>query len=1009
MLPIRLVKVPKVGDAVNVTVLSGPPVVGVVAAMLSDVAHVRFPSGSDQHVFEWQCNHLVDAAAVATGGLAVGDAVVVVGGVHDRRHATVHSIADGVARARLPEAEVVSSRVSPAPAAPPAASVRRPKRTLADLEGTAVESMVAGQSKECRVLNPSHALYMMQVRLLAHTPAGVVVQPITGGGLHTVQLSDVECFAATPNSVPSGVAAAASAEAFAFKTGDLVKICTGQYASQFKGVYPVKAPRGDDRYEVSLTEHGNVIFQGDELRAAGPNPFGTRVVSRPSEPYAIPSSFGWSPSQRTALSAALVEHRNVYLTGPPGGGKTEIGAAVVSSFLAHKQGILIVCLSNSIKDEVARRYSAAGVKMAFKVVGTFSSKIWVSLGKSTSWENLHTLVRTILTERFTQEVRENIWQASLIVWEEDGTTLPHFKDIVFALISLVCGYSGAAPAADKQFLICSDPRQLGGIQVEDGERAGSLNYAIDRKAGEEPKEVWAYESQVVQAFYPKQSVEIAVAHYSTADRPAPDDRLGTVLMYCSLRSKYAISIASGASEHYVDREEAIVSVEFVDGSHLLAIGCTKACFVDVHLQSGSFRVRSVDTYDETVPARNQSAAAVMVENIAQCYNGNTRHPSVCEAIRRMRYHGPRFFLERPEWYESTYHQFSWNKPLEKFARDEHVAKFRVPQEYLELEEAGTIFTSTAIKVLPDGVTPLSELLRCNWDGHDGDRQRVAGATACFLVFKLGYPLAVGTYPQIENEGAPKRSARIPVEKLKETYLQPMMRVVPVAVMEVPCPLIGIETEYHVIVECLDIQDKDGMFARATIKPLDYVSTAYAERRCYWRQLPLKFLMLRTINSLLTKGCVRTLLHLDFIWLYNQVFTAMTRAIHPPPPVGASLAGLAGAIGIVVLTGNHDGKEMFDPTSVFLGLPPKVALRWSERYGRPVPAEALAYAQEWTASHIRMHLKQESLELTLRKARALRSSQPPVVGGSAAGASTSAGASSSGASPSVRCAHSFDFD
>jgi hypothetical protein len=54
---------------------------------------------------------------------------------------------------------------------------------------------------------------------------------------------------------------------------------------------------------------------------------------------------------------------------------------------------------------------------------------------------------------------------SVIVFEEDENTLPHFKDILLTVISKVCGYTGPEPGANKQYIFVRDQRQLGGIEL----------------------------------------------------------------------------------------------------------------------------------------------------------------------------------------------------------------------------------------------------------------------------------------------------------------------------------------------------------------------------------------------------------------------------------------------------------------------------------------------------------------------------------------------------------------
>ena len=246
-------------------------------------------------------------------------------------------------------------------------------------------------------------------------------------------------------------------------------------------------------------------------------------------------------------------------------------------------------------------------------------------------------------------------------------------------------------------------------------------------------------------------------------------------------------------------------------------------------------------------------------------------------------------------------------------------------------------------------------------------------------------------------------------------IKPGMRLIPVAFRFVPCPLEGIDTELEVECECIDFEPDPatGLYPRVWLPQWTYESASLYGEKTYWRQLPLKVLLLRTLNSLQGKGISKLLLVLDYVWLYNQIFSGVTRATVPPPRLTDCLAE-DGAVGIkvsslslgyadpasslkllhprslptwclcsrtctldLVLTPSNQrprvsrsqvmpAGNVFSPTSLALGLHPKVALLWAH-YNKVVPAEVIKQALEWKAKHQAYYIKCEEDELELRLA------------------------------------------
>lgn len=284
------------------------------------------------------------------------------------------------------------------------------------------------------------------------------------------------------------------------------------------------------------------------------------------------------------------------LQGEPGAGKTKIGARLARAAEATGETVLCCTLSNLLRDETHRRYKAEGVRDADEVCFTFSSGLWATLGRELAWENVDAIVELICTAPFCKVVRERMRRATIIIFEEASTTLPHFADIVFAIVSGVCNYKGTAPAAGKQIVLISDPRQLGGIQVrmvppcmlrtaptlsvasarlhchectgcpdgsslsrppmgcmlrmaptalsvrqvEDGLLEGTMD--VSEPNGMEPKEVLSIEAQVCQPFYPGFKAVVLPSFWTARAVAAPASAVPcTIILWCSVREKCAPS------------------------------------------------------------------------------------------------------------------------------------------------------------------------------------------------------------------------------------------------------------------------------------------------------------------------------------------------------------------------------------------------------------------------------------------------------------------------------------
>ena len=353
------------------------------------------------------------------------------------------------------------------------------------------------------------------------------------------------------------------------------------------------------------------------------------------------------------------------------------------------------------------------------------------------------------------------------------------------------------------------------------------------------------------------------------------------------------------------------------------------------------------------------------------------------------------------------------------------------------EEKRRVHEIFACKLDGDGHA-LAPGRRYEWDSPtDRDRQRVAGATACYLYVKLGVPYILGTYPQPRDKTKPKTSSKIWVRFLKDLldsstvrvrgslrvgehrvvgvqvgknkehgYLRPCALVVPIDIKWVESEIPNLDREAVLTVECHDFIDADtGKPPLADIVMLEYSSQSVEGRVLRWYALPLKYYRLRTINSLQSKGIGRLLIHLDYIWvspchpwsllvytlslclcaptpmrpleppscpvlqLFHQVFTAVTRALHPPPRIGETVIGLEGCVGIVDLVLSQN--DLFDPMHAALGVHPKVAVYLATlQENHKVPHHVLHAAKAWLQLHNAFHLEKETNLISLAKAAQL---------------------------------------
>jgi len=192
----------------------------------------------------------------------------------------------------------------------------------------------------------------------------------------------------------------------------------------------------------------------------------------------------------------------------PASGKTELTAAIAKAIGAAGYNVHISARDNALVAFLKERLTKCGVPNVEALVGTDSAKTWASLGASYVHERKDEIVEHMLAAPFIKRVVKDIREAHLWIFEEDENKLSYFKDVQLDIFSMLCGHTGPEPGANKQIICISDERQLGGIQVHQGDVFG--NYSLldggAQRGGGTMKETHAYESQCLQAFYPRQHV-----------------------------------------------------------------------------------------------------------------------------------------------------------------------------------------------------------------------------------------------------------------------------------------------------------------------------------------------------------------------------------------------------------------------------------------------------------------------------------------------------------------------
>ena len=388
----------------------------------------------------------------------------------------------------------------------------RTKRTLADLvaeeSGEALAAALA--SSRVRVLNKASrfAAGHVVVDRLDRANSMATVRLSQGQRTESLPLCDLEVVVATCGTAATAAAgAAALREEARFGRLDYVRIVDGERCGKagFRGEHSVVRALGDDRYEVQC-DGGRYIFAGKDLAHCVP-----KYNQRPDQRIEIPlppAGSQWTGTQLDALTKALHVHQNLYITGMPASGKTELTAALAKAIGAAGYNVHISARDNALVAFLKERLAKCGVPNVETLVGTDSAKTWASLGASYVHERKEELVEHMLGTPFIRRVVKDIREAHVWIFEEDENKLSYFKDVQLDIFSLLCGHTGAEPGANKQLIFISDERQLGGIQVHHGDIFG--NYGLldggAVRGGGTMKETHAFESQCLQAFYPRQPV-----------------------------------------------------------------------------------------------------------------------------------------------------------------------------------------------------------------------------------------------------------------------------------------------------------------------------------------------------------------------------------------------------------------------------------------------------------------------------------------------------------------------
>ena len=449
---------------------------------------------------------------------------------------------------------------------------------------------------------------------------------------------------------------------------------------------------------------------------------------------------------------------------------------------------------------------------------------------------------------------------------------------------------------------------------------------------------------------------------------------GCIVRFCSLRKKFLVDVPGATCKAFAGLgSRRIIEVEYAHASCLSASGHRLANFVLLHMEPTGHRLAFAQ-YDWARPPPEQTSAALWHVCINEYHSGITNSPRSVELLDRLRYTGEALLAQRPELYSSITFAFLMNKTLERFGEEEHVEQFDGGPLYRAYPGAGVIHAHHARKCDEEGhVRPLPAAE--DWNGRSSDtdggggRQFVAGAVACRFMWKVGLPCAVGTFPQFVAEDGltVKPAPKIPIgAPSRRLFLKPGTIVIAIGTTG-SYSIGGVEYE-GLLVECPQYEPDAGSEAlpTAVLPALLYKSAPINGAFLYWIQWPIKYGLLCTAHSLTGRARKWLLMTFEYFWGHDAAFSLLTRAAFPPAMRGASLADVPGAVGIVHLA---DEAQFLDPCGMGMGLNPKVALRFHEVYGKPVPQARLESARTWVSEHTQFHLQQEALELDRAVARA----------------------------------------
>ena len=275
---------------------------------------------------------------------------------------------------------------------------------LSELTDDAISALAS--THRLRVRRPTSPFSAALVEIVNVVYARRVASVRVAGGQQVVEerLDDLEVIGMSSF---AGAVAAHGADvlmaAAKFKVGDYVKFVEGsEKASWWPGTLYVYWVEGDGKYTVVVQGVGKRVAYAREVCL-------TKVFSaeRPAVAAPVPSpSSGnvWSPTQLSALTTIL-SGQNVFVTGPPGAGKTALLEHAVAARQVQNVTVRLMALSNSIANFLRQRLKAGGiVDDVDQVVGTFSSQTCAALGSHWNFENVNDLVADILGNKFAQAV-----------------------------------------------------------------------------------------------------------------------------------------------------------------------------------------------------------------------------------------------------------------------------------------------------------------------------------------------------------------------------------------------------------------------------------------------------------------------------------------------------------------------------------------------------------------------------------------------------------------------------